>query len=196
MKHTNNLILVLVAVILSACKVGGSGSATFSTTPGGSSTAVTVTLKQGSGFECFAYLGKVRCAGSSLNEDLAISSMSFSEYATDSNSAITGLAVWDDTVCFESATTDNVFVTHVRSTICLGEATLATYDTSRCAYGVTPGSGDITTQEDPMLQCDLYLSDVITQPWITDGTSATQTTTEDCTDDGTTLTCETFTVNL
>ncbi len=200
--------MLLGSLILIGCSGGsGGGGSVVAESPSPlvpSGEAVTVTVKSGRGFECFALKQTVYCRGTAVNADIDLNETEFVEYYRDENSNILTLGVWDDTICIHSIVAErhsSMFTDAGHAIFCVGEATFQGTNSPDVKYDYTFFSNpsnipsDITTSRIPCFEYDnydQYTMNMIGNTFITDGTLMTAVGTEDCERTGTDLVCETF----
>ena len=205
-KLTQAALAALIVAGLTGCLSGGSadsGSASFpNPAPVGESFVAEV--HAGNGFECFCLRSTVYCRGASLNLDLDVNSVNFTPYFTDSDSNITRILTYDDTLLIEtSVATRPSSGTSGVATYYFGEATFAgSYSGYPMIYVGTPFfaasyySSDVSSSAEPFAGGDLTIETALGGTFLTDGTSQVIEREENCTLNGTTLTCETFTADV
>lgn len=207
-----NLILITLAMTVVGCSSGGgSGSSVVAESPSPSNppagTPVNIQTKSGRGFECFSLDRSVYCRGTSVNLDIDVNSVNFVEYWNDTNSTITHMNVWDDTICITSsvaARSSSQITTPGLATFCIGEASFQGTNDPRMKYDWTFFSNpsnipsDIVTDKIPFSEFDDYMPEFLNGNFVTDGTSMTGQSSHSCeiSADSTTLTCPTFSVAL
>ncbi len=199
---------------------GSSGSApAFSPSPAPDvSTAVTLTVKSGFEFSCFAIevdgTGRIYCrktGGGSPNPNLGIPSSSYTLFA-EAAQGFDRLEVWDDTICAQGQVATRPYSrTPGTATYCWGEASLGANNAiypliyggpvySTAAHG-SPDFDSHATWE-PFVGSDSNMTLFTNEGgmWLVmmDGWNATSTASLSCTisNDETTLTCPGFTLGL
>ena len=210
---------VLLALLGAACSPGSpsvsdGGSPAFAPEPSAPQ-SVTVVLKSGVDFTCFALNledgGRIYCRrGASPNPNLGLPAGSgFQLFATHSTE-VTHFEVWDDSLCFSGLVSLRPSSrTQGQATYCFGEATLGpAYSGYPLVYSGPPfawaqhGSPEVTLSgsEQPFTGGDVGIG-LFTNAggvWnvMMDGLGSTGSDSEDCTEDGVSLVCETFSVTL
>jgi hypothetical protein len=201
------ILLALTTLIGCSGGSGGGGGSVVAESPSPLvpvSEAVSVTVKSGRGFECFALKQTVYCRGNSVNLDVDVNSVEFEEYYRDEDSDILTFKVWDDTVCIHSIVAErnsSASTDAGHAIFCIGEATFQGTNVPTVKYDWTFFSNpsnlpsDITTSRIPCFEYDdfdQYTMNSIGNTFITDGTAMTALNTENCERTGTDLVCETF----
>lgn len=205
------ILMTLVLVGQVACESGGGSGDSSGSDDGGSPLVppapieVTIDLKTGRDFECFALADVVYCRGVASNPSIALNTATFIAYAEDSDSSIISLELWDDTICWSSSVAQRPFSNGPGvATYCTGEATLAGYDTTSMVYAgpnfssAANGSSDMAYAAEPFVGGDITMATLVNNPWVTDGSSFVSSSSLVCekSADGSTLTCPSFVVNL
>jgi hypothetical protein len=203
---TQGALGTVILIGLSGCLAGGSADSSSVDLPNPAPVGESfiAEVHSGDGFECFVFRDSVFCRGSSVNADIAVSSVDFALYFEDSDTNVRGLLTYDDTLCVEtSVLTRPVSRTPGVATYCIGEATLQNtpgghpivYGGPNFSSGVN-GSSDVTYASEPMMGADLDLTVVLAANVFTDGFSQTSERSENCLLIEGILTCETFTVDV
>lgn len=203
-----SLILGLTLTVgLLGCKGGGeaAGSVNAAPTPA-PGVPVTLTVKSGRDFSCFLFGDSLYCKGFSMNLDIALATSSYILYARDLDSDLTALLVWDDTICWSSVVqTQPRNRQYGHATYCAGESTLSGNSIDpRIVYSgpsftdAANGSADLTYARHPFMGCDCTAAQWLAISAVTDGAGLTSETAIDCeiTDEGVTLACPGFSLNL
>ena len=198
-----------LAWLLTGCLSGGGPAADSADlpypSPDPTPIPVSVTVRSGSGFECLLFDSALYCRGDSVNADLAILSVGFEPYVIDSDSSLTGLLIRDDTLCFSSVVSERPLSGDVgTASYCIGEATLQnTNGVSPSVYSgpvfslTENGSSDLVFSSGvPMFGAEVNLQVLLNSNIFTDGLDSVSERTESCGLNGSTLSCETFTMEV
>lgn len=191
----------LFLLLLIGCGSGTSGdSASSDLVPPVGGTPINLTIKDGNGFSCFVYDKSVYCEG--VNVLVGINSVNYIE-VFESQSVVTDLVTYDDTVCFTTSVgVRPVSTTAGVATYCLGEATLnGAYAGFPIRYAgpsfsVLDMSPELIYSILPMMGGDIVMNQVVNETYVTDGTGFVNQANELCLLDAGVITCSGFMVTL
>lgn len=212
------LLILFVGFNLSACLESGGGgeAASLPVAPEVPGTPIVVTLKSGSGFTCFQLdlsdRSQIYCKGPASDVRLGITSAAYSLYVEDSDSDITALEVWDNTVCWSTWVQQSPFLREPNklAVYCTGHATIGPNYTGYqyTVFGgaqfttAANGSSDLWYAEEPFIGGEWnFTIGVMMNPaaLVMQDTSVTVTESDitcDLSADETSLTCPTFTLEV